>query len=375
MAHSTYIFAGGGTGGHIFPALAIAEQIVPRDPSATFHFIVSNRALDREIMSTATIGENPASFTASPAQPFVLRPKPLAKFLWHWGDSVRHCRQCIANARSQGPVAIIALGGFVAAPAAQAARASRVPLLLINLDAVPGKANRWIAARATTIATAAPVDAPFASSWISIPPIVRWRAMATNTTGRARSVLGLDPSTRTLLITGGSQGAGSINNLMLHLVQQRPHLLAGWQVLHQTGKDAPPQLADAYAAANIRAIVTPFVDRLGYWWNAASLAIARSGAGNVAEAWANGIPALFLPYPYHKDEHQRLNALPIERAGGAVIAKDHIDAARNLAAHESTLTTLLTDTARLDAMRESLIKLGPADGAERAATLAMQVLA
>jgi UDP-N-acetylglucosamine--N-acetylmuramyl-(pentapeptide) pyrophosphoryl-undecaprenol N-acetylglucosamine transferase len=102
---------------------------------------------------------------------------------------------------------------------------------------------------------------------------------------------------------------------------------------------------------------------MGRVWGAADVAISRCGAGSVAEAWANRVPSVFLPYPYHKDEHQRKNAIPLERAGGAVIVKDHVDAAANEGEAGSVLLGLMDEPEKREAMTRRLRELGPPDGA------------
>ncbi|MGD9688581.1 MAG: glycosyltransferase [Phycisphaerales bacterium] len=363
-----FLFAGGGTGGHIYPALAIAEELKARlGARARFHFICSSRAIDRSILSAEGV-----AFTPAPAQPLSLRPLGLLRFLRGWAPSIRLARGIIreagapgANERGGAPasVHVVAMGGFVAAPVVQAARVERCPVLLVNLDAVPGKANRWIARRAAAAVTACPVDAPYARAWKSVGPIVRSAARAAVPQAQARSELGLDPDRPVLMITGGSQGAGSINDFMAAFVRSDADVLRGWQVLHQAGHDHHPALTDHYAQAGVRAIVTPFVRTMGLWWSAADVAISRAGAGSVAEAWAAGVPTLFLPYPHHRDQHQRRNADVLVRAEAAVVHVDHLDPSANLADAGEGLRRLLRDPARRAAMRAAAANLGPPDGA------------
>lgn len=102
-------------------------------------------------------------------------------------------------------------------------------------------------------------------------------------------------------------------------------------------------------------------------WGGADVAVSRAGAGSVGEAWANRVPSILMPYPYHKDQHQRANAEPLERAGGAIVVEDLIEAGPNMGVAGARLAELLTDGAKRDAMRQGLRSLGPADGAERVA--------
>jgi UDP-N-acetylglucosamine--N-acetylmuramyl-(pentapeptide) pyrophosphoryl-undecaprenol N-acetylglucosamine transferase len=138
-------------------------------------------------------------------------------------------------------------------------------------------------------------------------------------------------------------------------------------VLHQTGRNLDAAAKAAYSAAGIDATIVPFTDQMGLWWGAADAAICTAGAGNIAEIWVNKVPSLLLPYPHHKDQHQKHNAAPLVEADGAVLGTDLIDPAMNLGANGSPLESLLADAARRASMRANLEKLGPADGATRIA--------
>lgn len=383
----TVIFAGGGTGGHLFPALAVAEQLVQLRPGVRTLFLCSTRPLDAAILSEATLAGAAVNFRPVPAQPMSLRPKALARFIAGWGKAVRAGRAAIResqrpgenrepgtdsplstlNSRFSSAVTIASFGGFVAAPIVQAARVEKCPVVLINLDAVPGKANRWIARHAARTATALPV--PNRPTWQQIPPIVRRAALAPAPPADCRTRLGLDPSLRTLLVTGGSQGAGTINRLVTSLASSDPTALQGWQVVHQAGADAAEEVRGAYAAAGIPFLVEPFFAEMGLLWGAADLAVSRAGANSVAEAWANAVPTLFLPYPYHRDRHQAANAAPLVAAGTAAVADDLVDPAANAARVGPVLRELLTSPGKRAGMKAAYARLGPADGALQAAQL------
>ncbi len=360
-AERVFLFAGGGTGGHIFPGLAIAERLgVLSGGRAKAVFLCSDRPLDAEIARRERV-----EFRVIPAKPLVFSARGLARFAGSWGAAVRTARSAIRETRRNGAHAeLVAMGGFVAAPAVRGAIAERCPVTLVNLDAVPGKANRWIGRRSARVFTAAALDRP---GWTPVPPIVRAAARAARAAGECRSSLGLDPLRPTLLVTGGSQGARSINELMIRLLRDHRPAFDGWQALHQCGQAEEPPVRSAYQHAGVPAVVTPFIEDMASAWGAADLAVSRAGAGNVAEAWANGVPAIFLPYPYHRDEHQRANAMPLEKAGGAVVLTDFIDPARNAAEAGRLLVDLMRDDTRRRAMRAAFERLGPADGAERIA--------
>lgn len=359
-----FLFAGGGTGGHIFPALAIYEQLAARGPTRAV-FLCSDRPLDGRIL-----GREHVHYRSIPAKPFGVRPRALLRFVRSWGPAVRSSRMVIQDRRRAGEeVTVVAMGGFVAAPVVHAAKAEGVPVLLVNMDAVPGKANRWIARRVERVVTSTPVPG---EPWAQVPPIVRAAAKADKDAAACRGALGLDPAVRTLLVTGASQGARSINDLLRHMLGERPELFAGWQVIHQTGAGEDATVKEAYEAAGVRALVKPFFERMAEAWGAADLAVSRAGAGSVAEAWANAVPTLFMPYPFHKDQHQRYNARPLEAAGAAIIADDLVEPGANAAGAGQALAELLSDEDRREALRSGLRDLGPADGAARIAEMLLE---
>jgi len=368
MSQPAAFFAGGGTGGHIFPGIAIAEELAAALPGLRTHSICSTRPGD-----AAMLGGLSKPFTPIPAQPFGLRPRTLLRFAAHWGESVRAVRHLIRTHRETGPVVVVALGGFVAAPAAQAARAERCPILLVNLDAVPGRANRWISRFATKTLTAAQAAG---TDWEYIRPIVRAAARAPGDRAHCRRLLGLDPVRPTLLVTGASLGARTINEFLAAFVQSHGQALreGGWQVFHQTGQGGDEAAREAYTRAEIPAVVVPFSDLMGAAWGAADCAVSRCGAGSVAEAWCNRTPTLFLPYPHHKDQHQRINALPLVERGAAILETDHANAPRTMEAAGPALLKLMLESDFRAARSASLLALGPPDGAQRAASAVVELL-
>ncbi len=348
-------FAGGGSGGHIYPGLAIAQRVRAIDSTVSLRFICSDRAIDARILRDAR-----EEFLPIPARPLSLRPAGAARLILGWGGCVRACRRALREAKAIGPTRMVTLGGFVAPPAVQAARAERVPVTLINLAAVPGKANRVLARRAQERFTAA---GPARAGWTSVRPIVRAEAVAPAPARQCRERLGLRPDLPTLFVTGASQGARSINLAMVALLDRSPALLRGWQVLHQTGSDDNARYEDVYRAAQVPARVVGLLSEMGLAWGAADVAISRCGAGSVAEVWANATPTLFLPNPHPRDNHQRLNAEPRVMAGGVEVVIDTDDGERNAAALRPSLERLLRDDALRDRRRAALRALGPADGA------------
>ncbi len=340
------LLAGGGTGGHISPGLAIAERIRSLDATARPLFACSRRPIDAEMLREAD-----AEFVPVPAEPFSLKPK---RFLRCLLEGWRGQRVADALLREAGIRHVVALGGFVTAPVVAAAARRGVPILLVNLDATPGKANRWVAKRATRVLSAVPTPtAPnFAERIIGMP--VRRIAIAPGDQLSCREALGLKPTLLTLLVTGASQGATSLNELIPQLAAMKPGLFAGWQVLHLCGQGDPATLERAYLELGIPCVVQRFQHRMGLAWGAADLAVSRAGANSVAEAAVNAVPTVFAPYPYHSDLHQKHNAQPLVDEGAAVMELDLIDPLLNVDGLGRAVRELMTDPARRTAMRDRL---------------------
>lgn len=365
------VFAGGGTGGHIYPALAIAEAARDLDPGAAAHILCSERPVDRDILAALKPAEAVA-FTPIPANPPSLSPARFYRFINTWSGARNTATRVLRDHTSRGPTILVAMGGFVAAPAVAAAKLAEIPVVLVNLDAVPGKSNRWAAKRAAAIYSACETK----QGWTDVGPIVRPALTNPIERATARRRFDLDADTNTLLITGGSQGAKTINELVTKLLTDHPGAFAGWQAIHQTGaQHDPAPVRAAYERAGIRAWADHYIADMPAAWHAADLALGRAGAGTVAEAWATRTPTVFFPYPYHKDDHQTHNARPLTHDGAAIVLDDKIDPEANARAHASTLLALLTDPARLTALAEPAHRLPPVDGAARVARAVLDRLA
>ncbi|UCD76780.1 MAG: glycosyltransferase [Phycisphaerales bacterium] len=353
--HPAIVFAGGGSGGHISPGLAIAERLEEIAPGATALFICSPRAIDAHML-----GEAKVEHLAIPAAPFSVRPVGALRFLRGYRASRRRCREVFGGrAISQ----VVALGGFVAAPVVAEAKVCRLPVTLINLDSPPGKANRLMARKCDRVWSAIELpDHPhFAERVVGMP--IRRRALAGGDSAECRRKLGLEEDLPALLVTGASQGATSINRFLAALVESEAGMFHGWQVLHLAGREGGDDVPRACEAAGIRAKIVPFLDEMGLAWGAADLAVSRAGANSVAEAAANCVPTLFLPYPYHRDMHQANNARPLVESGGAVMETDRIDPAENVRMVGPVLQSLMHDDERRLAMRRSLEANRPGDAA------------
>jgi UDP-N-acetylglucosamine--N-acetylmuramyl-(pentapeptide) pyrophosphoryl-undecaprenol N-acetylglucosamine transferase len=352
----TILFAGGGSGGHLSPGLAIAERLMERAPDTTCRFACSDRDIDRTMLEEAGV-----DFMALPARGFSMTPRGLLRWRKGYRETAMSMRRILG---SQGFDLVVTLGGFVAAPVSAAAVLENVPVLLLNLDRVPGKANRSIARRAQQVLCAVPLVKP-RRNWEVVGMPIRRAALAPASRSECCQALGLHPDHKVLLATGASQGARTLNNALPLAALQRPETFRGWQVLHLCGEHTPVDSIEAdWKKSGVPAQVRPFLHCMGQAWGAADACVSRAGASSVAEARANMVPTVFLPYPHHSDDHQRHNAQPLVDLGGASIVVDEIDPERTALRLGDTLETLLTSEKLLENMRDALGRTPLQDAAD-----------
>ncbi len=347
MSNNVYIFAGGGTGGHLYPGLAVAEQILKLQPGATIVFACSNRAIDRRILDPLPYAIVPQAVRPVPRSPMQLWP-----FLKAWVQSARQARDMVHDLK---PQAVLGLGGFAAAPLVKQAAKAGIRRGFLNPDAVPGRANQYLARLSQAIFT------QFASTTDCFAPAVRDRVRPVGCPVRAAfggasrdeaiAHFKLRADRKTLLVLGGSLGAASLNDALVALGGDLDALADRWQVLHIAGPEKYAQIAQAHVGRKIAVTCIEYCHRMELAFAAADLALCRGGAGTIAEIYATGTPAVILPYPYHADQQQRLNAQPLVAAGAGLVVEDKVDAAANAAALRTTLLPLMLEDSRLSSAR------------------------
>ena len=362
----TILFVGGGSGGHIYPNVAVLERLLEFGVQVEPRFVVSERDIDHSILSKLGLRG-----TAISAKPLSLRPRAFIAFYKAFRAAEQESFDLI---RATGAKAMLATGGFVSGPAVRAAAKAGIPTGMINLDAVPGKSNRFTARYATHLFSAYETTQLNRAQHVGVP--LRSEVVGHVSPEQARLSIGLDPALDTLLVFGGSQGGGTINQAMIELVSRATvrDLFDGWQVLHLTGPADVQAVREAYAARGVPGRAEAYCAQMGRAWASATVGVCRAGAGTVAEAWANAVPCLYMPYPYHKDEHQRLNALPVVNRGGGMLLKDRIDPHDNVGELMGPLRDLMKNTLRREQMRKTLEQSRPIDGASTLAEWLVGVL-
>ena len=329
-----YFFAGGGTGGHIYPALAVAEQIAQNNDGSSVLFFCSSREIDAHILSKSDY-----EFLPLPAVGFGKSPRQLVQFGLQLLKSYYFVKQVMMPFRKNAVV--IGTGGFVTAPVVFAAKSLGIPVHLINVDSVPGKANRVLARYAEKIFVQFEQSKPFfPNREVQVVGCPLRSDFESPSRHKAFSDLALEQGKKVLLVTGASSGAANINNAMLSILDELAQFAADWQVVHLTGVLHIDEVKEAIQGLDITYRAVDFYDDMASLLTAADVVVGRGGAVSIAEFAAAEKPAVCLPYPYHKDNHQRKNAQTLVDAGAAIIVDDTPD---NPAQTAADLLTALTE--------------------------------
>lgn len=355
------VFTGGGTGGHLFPGLAVAERLWAAFPRLRITFAGGGKPWEKDQVTTSGF-----DYLALPCRPWPRRLRDLGRFVVDNAIGYRRARRFLAE---QSVAAVVGLGGYTSGPMARAAIGRRIPLVLLEQNVVPGRVNRWLASHAALVCTS------FAQTGDYLParlPVVHTgnpiRAHFTKgplASGRSRST----GSARQLLILGGSGGARSLNEHVPRALAQVRAGLTGWQILHQTGPADAGVTGELYRSLGLRARVAPFLADMPGVLASTGLAICRAGGTTLAELAAAGVPAILVPYPYAANNHQRLNADVFAAAGGGLVLDDR-DAPGQLE-HRLVylLPELLADSQRRTAMSHALQRQARPDAAREVARL------
>lgn len=367
QGHPYAVIAGGGTGGHVTPALAIAGALVEAGhPAESLLFVGSRRGMERDLVPAA-------------GYPIVLLPgRGIVRRLSRdnlgavAGLAVGAVRAVLVVGRLR-PRVVVSVGGYAAAPAALGAVLWRVPLVLAEANAVPGAVHRLFGRFARASAVAFPGTALPRAVVTGNPIRAQMQHVDRSPAGRlrARAALGYDPDARLVVIAGGSLGAGRINEATLGLVQAWRDR-GGVAVHHVVGARNADDLARRRPQVPDGGLVyrqVPFEDRMDVVYAAADVAVHRAGASTVAELAAAGMPSVLVPLPGSPGDHQARNAERLAEAGGAVVVPDaDLDAGR--LARE--IDALCASAARLEEMGAAVRRLAAPDAAGRVARLVEQ---
>ncbi|MFO1497428.1 MAG: UDP-N-acetylglucosamine--N-acetylmuramyl-(pentapeptide) pyrophosphoryl-undecaprenol N-acetylglucosamine transferase [Verrucomicrobiota bacterium] len=331
----------GGTGGHLFPGLAVAEVL--RQWDCAIALLVSKKEVDQEAIKFA-------------ADMRVVTLPAVGLQNWRWAAFVRGCwhsyRLCRRAFLDLRPRAVLAMGGFTSAPPVLAGKSHRAATFLHESNSIPGRANRWLSPWVDEVFISFPtaarrlynqcirsVGTPVRPAFKPVDPVP------------CRIALGLAPEKPVLLVMGGSQGASGINRLMEGAIAQLGQTAPELQFLHLTGPDDCEKVRSSYASHGRRAVVRPFLSEMELALGAATVVVNRAGASSLAEVAAMRVPCILIPFPYATDNHQLFNARAAAESGAARLLEQFKTTPALLA---ETIQSLLYDLAAQARMRAAL---------------------
>ncbi len=351
------ILAGGGTGGHVIPALAIANEL-KKNYGAEALFIGTARGIENRLVPAAGYPLQLVRVGALKNVSLMTRAKTafnLPRAVWDAGRMLNEF----------APDVVIGVGGYASGPAMLAAVVKHIPTLAFEPNVVPGFANRVVAKFVSGAAVhfeetakyfrhAEVTGVPVRQAFFEIPLLSNMKR----------------GGVPTLLVFGGSQGAHAINEAMIRCLPELRRQAPGIRIIHQTGERDYNDARAAYASLGGAAEVAKFIEDMPAAFARADLVVCRSGASTVAEITAAGKPAIFVPFPKAADDHQRINAEALASEGAAVVVEESKLEGVWLA---ETIAALLGDPARLARMSEAARGLAHPNAARDIATMAARL--
>jgi UDP-N-acetylglucosamine--N-acetylmuramyl-(pentapeptide) pyrophosphoryl-undecaprenol N-acetylglucosamine transferase len=336
------LIAGGGTGGHVFPALAVAEALLDRVPGSEVCFVGSRGGLEERLvpahghrLELLRIGK--------------LRGEGLVRALRTLATLPLAGLEALALCRRFAPDVVVGVGGYASGPIVLAAAALGLPTLLLEQNSIPGTTNRVLSRVASRVVIAFRHAARYLPEdrtlLLGNPLRPALRAALERPRERAAG------AARCLVVVGGSQGAHALNELCVSAAPQLARALPGLRIIHQTGASDLESVRRRYREAGVEARVEPFIAEMAEVYREADLVLGRAGATTIAELTVAGLPAVLVPYPHAADDHQAQNARELVDAGGALCLRQESLAPGELAV---LLGELLADDGRLERMARAM---------------------
>jgi UDP-N-acetylglucosamine--N-acetylmuramyl-(pentapeptide) pyrophosphoryl-undecaprenol N-acetylglucosamine transferase len=339
----TILILAGGTGGHVYPALAVAEELLSRGHRVVW--MGTRAGLEAKVVPAAKIPMEWLDVSGLRGKSWrdqLKAPWMLSQALWQAARILRRIR----------PEIVLGMGGFASGPGGLMARIMGIPLILHEQNRIPGTTNRWLARWANMVLEAFPASfsPKLGADWVGNP-------LRREISNLSRPRLAERGGPLRILILGGSLGAMVLNQKLPPALAQ---VAVPFQVLHQTGNAMREETASLYANLGIEARVEAFIDDMAEVYTWADLVICRSGAMTVSELSAVGLPAILIPYPYAIDDHQTHNARYLAEAGAALLMPQTELTPERLALE---MTTLYREPDRLQAMAEAALSLAKPEAA------------
>jgi len=348
------VITGGGTGGHLFPAIATAQKLCDDFPESEVLFIGTVRKLDRESLSRH-------GYRIRAIHCYGLKGKTIGQTLKALFFLPISLVEALTHLLRFRPQIVVGVGGYVTGPVLLGAKFLSIPTVIHEQNSIPGLANKKLATLVDRICYSIPGSESYFPKEKRVFTGNPVRKRIVELAGKKRD---REPSdTKTLLILGGSQGAHAVNQLVVSALTRQLDLFShNIQVIHQTGIQDEQWVAREYTGAQVTAEVAPFFSDMASIYSRADLLISRAGATTLAELAVLGKPAVLIPFPYAADDHQTKNGEYYSRNGGAVLFRQSELTGKRLAA---TIEEILNEHGRLEEMGEAMAKKGVLDAPER----------
>ena len=351
------LVSGGGTGGHIFPALSIANEVQRRHPEARILFVGAEGRMEMEKVPASGYNIIGLPVSGFDRKHLLRNFKVLARLFKSMGLAKK-----ILN--DFKPDIAIGVGGYASGPMLKAAQKMGIPTLLQEQNSYAGVTNKLLAAKAECICVAYEgMERFFPQEKIVLTgnPVRRNLLECGATPEQARQAMGVDPGKKTILIIGGSLGARTINNAIIDGLSKIGETY-GVQVIWQTGKIYDQQCREALDASGVKNVSQmPFISNMDMAYRAADLVVSRAGASSISELQLLGKPAILVPSPNVAEDHQTKNALALANRDAAIMVRD-ADAASQLV---DTMLATVADDAKIAALGNNVSQMALRDAAER----------
>ena len=366
MSGYRFLISGGGTGGHIFPALSIAGEIRRRMPEADILFVGAEGRMEMERVPAAGYPIKGLPVSGFDRKHLLRNVKVVARLL----KSMRMAKSIL---KEFNPDIAIGVGGYASGPMLKAAQKAGIPTLLQEQNSYAGVTNKMLAAKAQRICVAYEgMERFFPKEKIVLTgnPVRQNLLDCVATPQEARRAMGIDPDRHTVLVIGGSLGARTINNAMIDGLA-RIGKAQGVQVVWQSGKFYDEQCREALSASGVTNVVQmPFISNMDMAYRAADLVVSRAGASSISELQLLGKACILVPSPNVAEDHQTKNALALADRQAAIMVRD-AEAADRLV---DTMLRTVTDQGVLDTLAANVAQMALRDSAQHIVDEVMQLV-
>ena len=308
-------FIGGGSGGHLFPAIAVAHEMLSADSKCRFLFLTSDRSVDRQVLEKSALPDSTTQiepYVTTSAWRGVVRSVAQVRLLLQSLSTAKRCLKIFQ------PDIVVGLGALASVPGVFAASRMKLPVVLLEQNCLPGKATQALARSAKLTIFGLPVAAELLQSWPT-----PHQSCGTPVRIDIRKLIDTPVSDisarKRILILGGSQGAHSVNCIASQALTEGLPLLSDWEIVHQTGIADVAAIRELYQRHGITARVAAFLPDMPEELSSASIAISRAGAVTIQEMACAGLPSILIPLSTAANKHQMINARLLEKAAAAYV--------------------------------------------------------